>query len=123
MSVETNGDWAARVAGHRLANVRVIHQPGIDSYISEVERQEGLFDIIVIDGLERLRCAAAAVSRLTPSGVIVWDNSEEPVFQSARTQIDGIRDMRELCFSGFGPCCTWTWSTSVLYRPDNCVGI
>jgi hypothetical protein len=34
------------------------------------------FDIIVIDGMERVQCAYAAPSRLRDDGIIVFDNSD-----------------------------------------------
>ncbi len=38
------------------------------------------FDIIVIDGEERVQCAHVAPSRLRDDGIIVFDNSDRPVF-------------------------------------------
>ena len=39
------------------------------------------FDIIVIDGMERVRCAHVAPPRLRDDGIIVFDNSDKPLFR------------------------------------------
>jgi hypothetical protein len=39
------------------------------------------FDIIVIDGMERVQCAYAAPSRLKDDGIIVFDNSDRIPFK------------------------------------------
>lgn len=38
------------------------------------------FDIIVIDGMERVQCAYVAPSRLRNDGIIIFDNSDRPAF-------------------------------------------
>ena len=44
-------------------------------YVREIERTEGLYDLVVIDGRARTACLEAALPRLAPGGYIVFDNS------------------------------------------------
>jgi hypothetical protein len=41
------------------------------------------FDIIVVDGMERVKCACAAPSQLRHNGIIILDNSDRPSFRPA----------------------------------------
>lgn len=53
------------------------------AYASEIDRQEGLFDVIVIDGRARSACLRHAANRLTPGGVILFDNSARKRYRAA----------------------------------------
>jgi hypothetical protein len=45
-------------------------------YVSAIEETEGRFDLIVVDGRERVRCVRAALPRLTDGGIILLDDSQ-----------------------------------------------
>ncbi len=63
-------------------------------YSSSLEEfSPGSFDIIVIDGMERVRCAQVAPSRLRDDGIIIFDNSDRTAFKP------GIAHLHE---QGFG---------------------
>ena len=79
-------------------------------------------DIIVIDGRERVRCAKHSLEALTPNGVIVWDNSERPEYAEGLDFL-AAAGFRRIDFWGMGPINTYEWSTSILYRDANCLGI
>lgn len=67
-------------------NVQLIHRnisgddatsEGESVYCTAIEDfPEKTFDIIVIDGMERVRCAETAPSRLRDDGIIIFDNSD-----------------------------------------------
>lgn len=87
----------------------------------EINRH-GVFDIVVINGIERVQCVRPALRGLKPDGVVIWDNSDREEF------IEGYRvfaehGFRELNFKGMGPINTYSWQTSILYRANNCLGI
>ena len=64
------------------------------SYSSALEEYSpASFDIIVIDGMERVRCAQLAPSRLRDDGIIIFDNSDRTEFKA------GIDHLHE---QGFG---------------------
>lgn len=54
--------------------------------------EDECFDIILIDGRDRVRCARNAVARLKEDGIIIWDNSERACYE------DGDRFLREQGF-------------------------
>jgi hypothetical protein len=73
------------------------------------------FDIIAIDGMERLQCAQAAPSRLRDDGIIVFDNSDTIPF---RPGIDYLheRGFGRVDFYGFVPQVGTRKCTSVFSR-------
>lgn len=92
-SVEHHAGWAAQLSPRLPDNVtlRVVEpvetvtpvvpsaKPGhagldFDDYVSAIDDVTGDFDVIVIDGRAREACLAAAVERLSPEGLIVFDN-------------------------------------------------
>jgi len=80
------------------------------------------FDILIIDGRDRVRCAQTWSDVLKDTGVIIWDNTDRPRYQQ------GIRELRDAGFKqvplvGLAPI-SWALSeTSILYRPNNCLGL
>lgn len=80
------------------------------------------FDLVIIDGVDRVRCSRNAVLVLNPGGVIVWDDSEREQYQDAFRYLEG-EGFRRLDFWGLAPGVSYERCTSVFYRSDNCLGI
>ena len=53
------------------------------AYVDAIDRQEGLFDLIVVDGRARAACLEKAVRRLAQGGLIVFDNSHRSRYRKA----------------------------------------
>lgn len=92
-SVEHHPGWAAHLSPRLPGNVtmRVVEpvertvpavpsakpgHAGLDfaDYVGAIDEVTGTFDVVVIDGRAREACLARAVERLSPEGVIVFDN-------------------------------------------------
>lgn len=82
----------------------------------------GGFDVVVIDGRKRVECARACPPALTEGGVIVFDNSDREGYREGYDHLAGA-GFRRIDFRGLGPLGVHPWTTSVFYRPDNCLGI
>ena len=52
-------------------------------YVHAIDRQQGLFDLIVIDGRCRAHCLNAALRRVKPEGLILFDNAGRKRYQAA----------------------------------------
>jgi hypothetical protein len=72
-------DGAVRVASHKAGFA------GLDftEYVEAIDRVDGAFDLIVIDGRARESCLPKAVHRLAPGGLIVFDNVERSRYRHA----------------------------------------
>ena len=90
-----------------------------DKYSNEILTTDKKFDIIVIDGRERIKCTKNAVNAIKEEGIIIFDNSDVPSYKIA---LDFLKDngFKELEFRGMGPCSSIIWSTSIFYRDKNC---
>lgn len=121
VSVEHDTEWAMTVRRGLPTTCTVLLEPDVDAYVGAIAGR-GPFDIVVVDGLDRPRAAAAALNGLSDDGVIIWDNSDWPEFAQVfpRLQEHGFRQLE---FTGLGPINREGWPTSVLYRTDNCLGI
>lgn len=95
---------------------------GSREYVQEIIKYRDIFDIIVLDGRQRVECAANCLAALHADGVIVWDNSDR---QEYRPGFDFLvkAGFRRLDFWGMGALATRRWNTSIFYRPHNCLGI
>jgi len=52
-------------------------------YVEAIDKHEGRFDLIVIDGRARAACLERAIDRLARGGVIVFDNSHRARYRKA----------------------------------------
>jgi hypothetical protein len=123
VSCEHDPAWYAEVLEGLPANVTLRHVPlEGEAYARQVTQCGRSFDLVVIDGRDRVNCARHALSALSPVGVIVWDNSERTHYE------DGYRllmeaGFRRLDFHGMSPLNTYGSTTSIFYRAGNCLGI
>ncbi len=80
------------------------------------------FDIVVIDGRDRVNCAKNSLGALRGNGLIIWDNSDREKYQEGYSYLMQ-NGFRRLDFEGNGPINTCKWCTSIFYRSNNCFGI
>ena len=83
---------------------------------------EEKFDVIIVDGRDRVNCCKQAVDALTPAGVIVLDDSEREFYREATEFLLG-KGFKQLPFTGISPGLFYRKATSVFYKKDNCLDI
>lgn len=120
-SVENNRQWSEKVERMLPSNGQVVFREDPNNFVKAID-QVGKVDVIVVDGLVRKECYQYASSFLTDRGVIIADDSERDDFGSSW---QGFKDQgfKQLTFTGITPSHFVKSQTSVLYRPDNCLGI
>jgi len=121
VACEHDHTWYRRVASSVGANVTVVERALGEAYSGEIDAH-GEFDIVVIDGRERVACAVHAIGSLTPHGVIVWDNSDRTKYEPGLKLLTD-HGFRSVEFFGLGPVLAEPWGTSIFYRPSNCLGL
>lgn len=67
VAVEHDPGWASSVKAKAPANAKVLHR----TFPEYWRLDEGMFDLIIVDGRERVRCLDVARSYLNPGGVVV----------------------------------------------------
>lgn len=81
ISVEHDSDWLGKFQAqtkdhHNVALLhRAIDGDDADAYVNAIDEFDGQFDLIVVDGRQRVRCLEKATSRLAPHGRILFDDS------------------------------------------------
>ena len=124
VSVEHDKDWYDKIVSKKPENSEMIFSELIrgGDYSNMPVKLEEKFDIIIVDGRDRVNCATKAVDALSPKGVIVLDDSEREKYKPA---IDFLikSGFRHIPFSGISPGLFYLKSTSVFYKDDNCLGI
>jgi hypothetical protein len=121
VAVEHDSQWAIRVNDWTSSNATILQREKQDKYINAVETGEP-FDIIVIDGEFRNKCAKPAISNLSDGGVIIWEDSYNEDYTDG-FNILFQNGFKELPLSGMGPVTGTTQQTSIFYKEGNCLGI
>lgn len=126
VAVDPNRDWVERITPALPPNARVVCQPypeAKDEYLDEITKHDGPWDLVAIDSAWRQESSVHAIENLTSRGVIVWDNSNLPDFQAIMRNTFVQAGFKELGFGGLVPIVPTFDRTSILYRPDNLLGI
>lgn len=120
VSFEGDRDWHAMLCQNKPANA-TIHLVKED--LSDAARLIGteLFDVIIVDGLDRYKCAELSLQLLAPGGAIIVDNAEGN--HGPRPGYGILNLYREAGFSrvdfyGYAPGNTIQHCTSLFYRGD-----
>jgi len=123
-SVEHDKGWFDKVKGTSPANAEMIfcelHRDG--EYARKAMLLDKKFNIIIVDGRDRVNCCKYSLEALSPDGVIILDDSEREVYQPARLLLKE-NGFKEISFSGISPGLFYEKATSVFYKASNCLGI
>jgi hypothetical protein len=123
-AVEHDAEWVDILRPQLPENVHLEHLAlELDgAYCRQAQQAGGLFDVIVVDGRDRVNCLKQSVSMLSEGGVMVLDNAQREKYHP------GIGLMleagfRQLDFHGISPLKAESNITTLFYRPGNVLGI
>lgn len=123
-SVEYDQAWVETVRRTMPANVELVYQPkDVDGKYCRVIRSSGAsYDVVVIDGWDRVNCIRQSIDALADRGVIVLDDAQRAEY---REGIDYAIAMgfSALPLEGLKPVNNGVECTTLFYRRDNCLGI
>lgn len=123
-SVEHDSDWFEKVKENMPNNVNIYHKKliynGEYSKLSNILEKK--FDIVIVDGRDRVNCMKNAINALKEQGVIVLDDSERDYYK------DGIKflqdqEFKRIDFWGISPGLFYKKNTTIFYKNKNCLGI
>jgi hypothetical protein len=119
VALENDRKWCEKISGLVSANVSLhyIADYGLQSADKVIGTNS--FDIIVVDGFDRLKAAQIAVQRLAEHGAIIFDNAEgywgpegtHPIMDLLRQQ-----GFSRVDFYGFAPGVLRRHCTSIAFR-------
>ena len=124
VAYEHDALWFERLKPRVPPNVKHVFcklEPNGD-YCRGVLRERTRFDVIVIDGRDRVNCARNVAEAIADDGVVIWDNSDREKYKEG-FDILAAHGFKRIDFDGFGPINTRPWRTSIFYRDSNCLGI
>lgn len=122
-SVEHDPDWFDKVQSMLRSNAKVLYRElEGGKYAQAINELDEKFDLIIIDGRDRVNCAHASQTALSDSGVIIWDNTERDRYQSGIDMLIS-HGFKQLRFTGFIPIDFMPSETSIFYRDGNCFGL
>ncbi|MCH7880829.1 MAG: FkbM family methyltransferase [Proteobacteria bacterium] len=124
VSVECNREWYEYVVESMPENVKLILCDPFDSetYSKIIQQQERKFDVVVVDGEDRVNCLINAQGCLTEKGVMILDDSKGEGWHSVIDQLQK-QGFKKLDFEGLKPGRTSGYRTTIFYKNENCMGI
>ncbi len=124
ISVEHEPKIANKLEVSLPSNVELLYRPvrDIDAYCQAILESGERYDLVVIDGRERVRCAELASSALSQRGVILLDDSQRGEYLPAIQHLQAL-GFKRLDFNGHQPYGAEGERTSIFYRPENCLEI
>lgn len=137
-SVEHHTQWFEEFSKRLPSNARMIFKPlghsvkYIEVAFTRASERNDYSDailavsvspnVVIIDGIFRNACAAAAHEAVSQTGILVYDNTDFPEAQEGVAYLLA-HGWRRLRFVGMSPIVDKITETSIFYRPNNCWGI
>lgn len=131
ISVEHDLEWAEAVRALARPNMRVVTVPPVAStqpmtssdkpgfegldftdYVRAIDAEDGEFDLVVVDGRARSACFDAALTRLAPGGLVVFDNVDRERYRDAIARHDATLSVTWT--RGLTPCLPYPTRTAVV---------
>jgi hypothetical protein len=124
VSVEHDKHWYDKIVDRKPENSEMIFCELIrgGDYCHVPGKLKEKFDIIIVDGRDRVNCCRQAIDALSPEGVVVLDDSEREQYKPG-IEFLVKSGFKHIAFSGISPGLFYRKSTSVFYKDDNCLGI
>lgn len=123
-SVEHDENWFEKIKNNMPKNVNINYQTLIydGEYSTFPTKLNKKFDIIIVDGRDRVNCIKNAINNVKEKGIIVLDDSERKSYQ------EGINfllsnNFKKIDFWGISPGLFYKKSTTIFYKTNNCLEI
>ena len=123
-SVEYNREWYDFMTEKEIDNVSLLYrEKDVDgTYCRTINESDREYDIIVVDGRDRVNCVIQGIEKLTSKGIILLDDSSRDRYTAAIEHAK-TKGFRSLDIEGLKPTGYGIDRTTVLYRNDNCLGL
>jgi precorrin-6B methylase 2 len=121
-SLEHDKSWYEKMKYLLSKNVNYYHKQVDDGYADFINSSKEKYDVIVIDGRERVACAKNTIANLNDDGVIIWDNSLREKYKEGLEFLSN-NGFKRIDFRGLNPGGTVLTATSIFYRNNNCFNL
>lgn len=124
ISVEHDKKWYERIKNDMPENVKIHYKELIygGDYARFTSTITERFNIIIVDGRDRVNCLKQSINSVSKDGVIVLDDSERDAYKEG---IDFLlkNNFKKIDFWGISPGLFYKKCTTVFYKNNNCLGI
>ena len=119
-SIEHHSQWFNDISSslEHMENVKIELVELENGYEEAIKKEQGKFDIILIDGRKRATCAINSFDKLSDSGVLILDDSNRDYYQPA-FDFYLKKGFRKISFSGLAPTSFRRHITTIFYRAGN----
>ncbi len=124
IACEHDEEWYKKTKNDLPINV-ALHYVSLEyggEYAGKVAEFPEKFDVVFIDGRDRVNCAINAVKGLKPDGVIIFDDSNRVEYDDGY-QFLFSNGFRKIEFVGMYPLGIIKTETAIFYRTDNVFNI
>jgi len=115
ISVETDPQWFENINSLKPYNLTIHLEVLQDSYVNSIQKNNILYDLVIIDGVYRHECVRKSIQYLAMDGLLILDNSER--YPELCKEIRE-HDLLQVDFFGYGPINCYTWTTSIFFRRE-----
>jgi Methyltransferase domain len=121
-SSEHDTIWCEKIAQQVPAHCTVLSVPLNSEYPHAAKLTNKKYDVIVIDGRKRVRCALNSVDCLKETGVMVWDDTDREHYREGLSRLADL-GFKRIDLVGMSPLEITPKQTSIMYRSDNVLDI
>ena len=124
VSVEHDELWFNKIKSHLPSNITLNFEPveTNGAYCKLIQKYSYLFDIVFVDGRDRVNCVKQSISKLSDRGIVILDNSNRERYLEI-FQWMSLNGFKQLTFTGIVPGGFKLEATTVFYKNGNCLHI
>lgn len=123
-SIEYDQNWIEKLKEllQGVQNHKLIFTPVGDEYIHAAKNESQVFDLILVDGRERVACAKSGFDALSETGVLILDDSDRQEYQAVFDYAKSL-NFKQLRISGLKPFSFKREESTIFYRNENCLNL
>lgn len=123
-SLEHNKEWFTKINGSLPDNSKLtyVESNSSDKYLETLKTGNEKFDIVIVDGIFRNECLLESINHLTEQGIIILDDSERNEYAEGISFVVNA-SFKRIDFVGIAPGLLYSKTTTIFYKPDNCLNL
>jgi hypothetical protein len=123
-SVDHDKFWFDKIKSSMPSNVNLFYceSTNEDDYCHYPAKTNKQYDVIIIDGIDRVNCCINNIGALKPAGVMILDDAERKEYGPALNSL-AEKGFKKIDFWGIAPAINYLKCTTIFYRDNNCLGI
>ena len=124
VSVEYDRNWYDLIVTELPSNARVIFQEQDvnGEYCRTIFRDNREYDIVVVDGRDRVNCIKSAFMSIGETGVVILDDSQRERYNEAFALAKN-KGYKAISIEGLKPGGSGVDRSTIFYKEGNCLGI